>query len=226
MKVTSYEAFSALVERTRILPFSGFVPEHPSLADAASDCDWHTGSDTDPWTWRIRIVTDGIAAYGKFFGDKASFIHISVFPSIRTALSLSRTAEERYQDGLLSHTAWRIYKLLVSEGNTDSRQLRKLAGLDAKDDKKEYEKSLVELQNFGDVVITGARENDNASGWSSMCYELADAWLARTAAVEVAVKSANSAKHGEAALALQEELTVRCSDKAYKYFAKKLRLQQ
>lgn len=222
MKVTKYDQFCELVERVRILPFSGFIPEHPSLAEAASDCGWHTGLDTDPWTWRVRIAADGVAAYGKFFGDKASFIHIPIFPSVRDALSSGRTAEERYQDGMLSHTAWRLYKLLLSEGNTDSRQLRKQAGLDAKEDKKEYEKSLVELQNFGDVVITGARESDNASGWSSMCYELADTWLARTAGGAVQAENANTAGQGDEASALQEELAALCSDKAYRYFAKKL----
>ncbi len=218
MKITTYEEFCELVERIRILPFSGFIPEHPSLAEAASDCGWHTGLDTDPWTWRVRIAADGVAAYGKFFGDKASFIHSDRFPIVRDALSSGRTAEERYQDGMLSHTAWRLYKLLLSEGNTDSRQLRKLAGLDAKEDKKEYEKSLVELQNFGDVVITGARESDNASGWSSMCYELADTWLARKAG------GAANAGDGIEASQLQEELAALCSDKAYRYLAKKLHL--
>ncbi len=219
MKVTTYEAFRELVRRTRILPFSGFIPEHPSLADAASDCGWHTGLDTDPWTWRIRIVNDGAAAYGKFFGDKASFIDIALFPSVRAALSSNQTVEERYRDGLLSNTAWRLYQLLLSEGNVDSRLLRKLSGLDAREDKKEYEKSLVELQNFGDVVITGARESDNASGWSSMCFELADSWLSGTAA------GAANAGDGEEPSDLQEELAALCSDKAYRYFAKKFRWQ-
>jgi hypothetical protein len=223
MKITTYGEFCELVRRTRILPFSGFIPEHPSLADAASDCGWHTGLDTDPWTWRIRIVSDGAAAYGKFFGDKASFIHPSLFPSVRAALSSGRTVEERYRDGLLSNTAWRLYQLLLSEGNVDSRLLRKLAGLNAREDKKEYERSLVELQNFGDVVITGARESDTASGWSSMCYELADSWLSGTAADTANAAAARSAEHGEESLALQEELAALCSDKAYRYFMKKFR---
>jgi hypothetical protein len=217
MKVTTYEEFCMLVERTRILPFSGFIPEYPSLADAASDCGWHTGSDTDPWTWRIRIVNDGVAAYGKFMGDKASFVHASIFPSVRTVLASNRTVEERYRDGLLSKTAMQLYKLLLNEGNADSRLLRKLAGLDAAESKKAYEKALVELQNFGDVVITGARESDNASGWSSMCYELADAWMP-----DAALASGARSIDRERAV-LRDELIPLCSDRASNYFAKKFK---
>jgi len=218
MNVITYSEFVQLVERNRILPFSGFIPEHPSLAAAASDNGWHTGLETDPWTWRVRIVSDGLAAYGKFFGDKASFIHIAAFPAVRGALSSGRTTEERYEDGLLSHTAFRLYKLLLSEGNVDSRNLRKLAGLDAKEDKREYEKSLVELQNFGDVVITGAKESDNASGWSSMCYELADSWLSQASAGAAAPIERDASR-------LREELASLCTDKAYRYFAKKFNWQ-
>lgn len=40
----------------------------------------------------------------------------------------------------------------------DTRELRKAAGMDAKEQKKDYEKALALLQNFADVVITGAKE--------------------------------------------------------------------
>jgi len=107
---------------------------------------------------------------------------------------------------------------LLEHGNLDSRRLRKLSGLDTKEDKKEYEKSLVELQNQGDVVITGAKENDTDSGWSSMCYELSEQWLQSIpiSGQDYSMEEANDI--------LREELTKTCSTNAYKYFAKKLRL--
>ncbi|SDE06605.1 hypothetical protein SAMN02799630_04678 [Paenibacillus sp. UNCCL117] len=220
MGVSNYDEFIQLVEKFKIFPFSDFVPEYPSLTAVTANNHWHTGNETDPWLWRIRIVQDGIAAYGKFFGSKACFIHTQLFPVVRSILTSGKTVDERYKDGLISSTAYHIYKVLKEHGNMDSRNLRKLSGLDAKEAKKEYEKSLVELQNYGDVVITGtAKQNDNDSGWSSMCYEPSELWIKSNKGPKDNV-SLNDAK-----MLLAAELSRICTDKSYKYFAKKLHLE-
>ncbi|MCQ6557380.1 AlkZ-related protein [Paenibacillus mendelii] len=135
MKPIHYQEFVQLAEAYRILPFSDFVPEYPALTTAASHNDWHTGTDTDPWLWRLRIVQDGVAAYGKFFGSKLSFIHVDLFPVVKSILTSDRSAEERYQDGMMSATAYHMYKILMEQGNVDSRHLRMLSGLDSKEEK-------------------------------------------------------------------------------------------
>ncbi len=219
MIALNYEEFVQLVEKYKILPFSEFVPEYPSLTAASVDNDWHKGTATDPWLWRIRIVQDGVAVYGKFFNDKACFIHTEFFPIVRLILSSGKTVEERYKDGLISRTAYHIYKVLCEHGNIDSRNLRKLTDLSNKENKKEYEKSLVELQNYGDVVITGAaHQNEGDSGWSSMCYQPSDLGLSSIQASED-YTSVEDAKNR-----LIAELSGSCSDKAFRFFAKKLRL--
>ena len=221
MNAFNYGEFVQLVEKYKILPFSEFVPEYPSLTAAAAKNDWHTGTGTDPWLWRIRIVQDGVAAYGKFLSDKACFIHTDIFPVVRSILSSGKTVEVRYNDGLISRTAYHIYKVLCEHGNIDSRNLRKLTGLDKKENKKEYEKSLVELQNYGDVVITGAaKQNGGASGWNSMCYQPSELWLSSIQArndYEIVEDAKNR---------LIAELSGVCSDKSYRYFTKKLRLSE
>ncbi|CAM4332157.1 AlkZ-related protein [Paenibacillus tarimensis] len=221
MNSLAYGEFVKLIEKHKILPFSGFVPEYPSLTAAASGNDWHTGTETDPWLWRIRVVEDGVAAYGKFFSEKACFIHREFFPAVRSILSSGKTVDERYQDGLLSRTAYHLYKVLREHGNIDSRNLRKAAGLHTKESKREYEKSLVELQNYGDVVITGAaQQNDHTSGWSSMCYQPSDVWLSSIQANDVSVPIDDAKKQ------LIAELLNSCSAKSLKFFAKKLRLSE
>lgn len=221
MNTLNYGEFVQLVKEYKILPFSEFVPEYPSLTAAATNNDWHTGAGTDPWLWRIRIVQDGVAAYGKFFSDKACFIHTDFFPVVRSILSSGKTIEVRYNDGLISRTAYHIYKVLCEHGNIDSRNLRKLTGLDKKENKKEYEKSLVELQNYGDVVITGAaKQNDDASGWNSMCYQPSELWL-RSIQARNEYVSVEDAKNQ-----LIAELSRSCSDKSFRFFVKKLRLSE
>ncbi|MBP1989631.1 AlkZ-related protein [Paenibacillus eucommiae] len=220
MEVSDYSEFVELVEKYKIFPFSSFVPEYPSLTAVTANDQWHTGTETDPWQWRVMIVQEGVAAYGKFFGDKACFIHKELFPIVKTILTFNKTVEERYNDGHISRTAFHLYKVLMEHGNIDSRNLRVKAGLNAKDNKKEYEKSIVELQNNGYVVITGAaKQSENDLGWSSMCYEPSDLWL-------------NSVKGNMDYVSIEEaknmmlvELSKTCSDKSLKFFAKKLKLE-
>ncbi|MDQ6423424.1 hypothetical protein RB620_28820 [Paenibacillus sp. LHD-117] len=219
MEVSDYKEFVELVGQYKIFPFSGFVPDYPSLTAVTAETLWHTGADTDPWQWRVRIVQDGIAAYGKFFGDKACFIYKDQFPMVKTILTRNKTVEARYADGQLSRTARHIYQVLTEHGNLDSRSLRETTGLQAKEDKKEYEKALVELQNSGDVVITGAKASENDSGWNSMCYEPSDIWLrsAINGNGEMSVEDAKSL--------LRTELARTCSEKALAFFSKKLKLE-
>ncbi|MBH5316264.1 hypothetical protein I6N90_00385 [Paenibacillus sp. GSMTC-2017] len=219
MEVSTYSEFVQLVEKYKILPFSGFVPEYPSLSTAAVNDQWHTDTDADPWQWRVKIVKDGVAAYGKFFGDKPCFIHKDLFPIVKTVLSLNKTVEDRFNDGELSRTALQIFTIIIEQGNIDSRELRKKSGLNAKEDKKEYEKALVDLQNYGYVVITGAaKQGEDDSGWSSMCYEPADIWFT----------SVNGSKEHvsieDAKRLILVELSQTCTDKSLKYFTKKLKL--
>lgn len=218
VKITNYEQFIELVEKFKIVPFSEVIPEYPSLTVAASDNQWHTENESDPWTWRTRIVQDDLAAYGKFFGSKVIFVHKPLFPSVKKILTTGKTVEERYQDGLLSRTANHIYSVIHEQGSIDSRNLRKVSGLHVREDKKEYERALVELQNFGDIVITGAaKQNGNEASWSSMCYQTSDAWLE--------VHQDNNQSVEDAKAIVLHEIRNTCTPKALKFFDKKLDLQ-
>ncbi|MBD2869426.1 AlkZ-related protein [Paenibacillus arenilitoris] len=222
MKTTlTYPEFVQLVERYKILPFSELIPDHPSLTAAAAGNAWHDGSGSDPWPWRVRIVQDGHAAYGKFIGTKASFVRVDLFPQVRVLLSQGKSAEERYEGGNMSQHAYLLYGIVKEAGSIDSRQLRKASGLTAKEQKKDYERALVELQNFGDIVIAGAQESDFEGGWSSMSFESADHWLGET----LGRKEARTGDLAAAKTLVKEELEGVCTDKAMSYLIKKLRLK-
>ncbi|MFD0961493.1 AlkZ-related protein [Paenibacillus chungangensis] len=216
MEITTYDEFAQLVERYRIFPFAAFVPEHPALTTVTAESAWHTETETDPWLWRIRIAQEGKATYGKFFGAKAAFIQSELFPAMMTLMTGNRTAKERFEAGSMSRAAYRIYDVIRENGNVDSRSLRKEAGFGAKEDKKEYDKGLNELQSGGYIVITGsARQNES---WSSMCYETSESWL-RSVLEDYESLSVEDAKRR-----VQETLGSACSEKAYAFFAKKLGL--
>ena len=219
MSISTYPEFVQLVSQYKIFPFSDLIPEHPSLTSVVPSDSWHTGTELDPWLWRVKIVTDKHAAYGKFFSTKLTFIHIDLFPLIQTLLSQGKSVEERYTSGLMSPDARNIYHIIKEAGSIDSRNLRKESKLTAKEQKKDYERALVELQNSADIVITGAQESDFDGGWSSMCFESSDHWLQ----VALGKNAAEAADLPDAKAAVKAELSEVCTEKALKYLDKKLR---
>ncbi|MGO4549346.1 hypothetical protein AB4Z29_31670 [Paenibacillus sp. 2TAB23] len=220
MSITTYPEFVQLVDQYKIFPFSDLIPDHPSLTSVAPSDSWHKDNEFDPWLWRVKIVNDEHAAYGKFFGSKLSFVRVSLFPYIPLLLSQGKSVEARFQSGLLSQHARDIYRIIKEAGNIDARNLRKESRLTAKEQKKDYERALVDLQNYADIVITGAQESDIEGGWSSMCYETSEHWLYETLS-----DTPEAPRHlPEAKTFVKTELTEVCTEKALKYLDKKLRL--
>jgi len=85
--VKTYVEASRAVEQLGILPLSGFIPAHPSLDSITEPAAWHTGTDTDPWHWRDRFASEGIAAYGRFIGSRPILIAQGVFPLVKCLLA-------------------------------------------------------------------------------------------------------------------------------------------
>lgn len=119
----------------------------------------------------------------------------------------------------MSQNAKNIYNIIKEAGNIDSRHLRKESSLTDKEQKKDYERALVELQNFADIVITGAQESDFDGGWSSMCFESSDHWLNVTLGRNTSPVDDLS----RARAAVKAELSQVCTEKALKYLDKKLK---
>jgi hypothetical protein len=180
---TTYEEACEVVEHLGILPLSSFIPSHPSLVSITLPEAWHTGNDTDPWLWRDRFAMEGIAAYGRFLGDKPLLISREMFPIVNCLLAQPQTVEERYKAGVLAKSTLRIYECIRENDDIDVRTLRVLTGMQHTSDKSAFDRSLAELQNTAEVVISGISERlnpqGNKSGWNSTCYMLADNWMAR-----------------------------------------------
>ncbi len=179
--VKTYEEASQVVEQLGILPLSGFIPDHPSLDSITEPAAWHTGTDTDPWHWRVRFASDGVAAYGRFLGSRPLLIAQEVFPLVKCLLASPQTVQERYASGLLARSTVQIYEVIQHNHGVEVRTLRKLAGMQDKTDKNAFDHALIDLQNTGDIVISGVAENrndeGNKSGWNGTCYTLAEHWM-------------------------------------------------
>jgi hypothetical protein len=179
--VKTYEEARRVVEQLGILPLSQGIPDHPSLDSITEPAAWHTGADTDPWHWRDRFASEGIAAYGRFIGSRPVLVAQGVFPLVKCLLASSQTVKERYAAGLLTRSTVQIYEIIQQHHSIEVRALRKLARMQDKADKKAFDHALIDLQNTADIVISGVAENRNGqgnkSGWNGTCYMLADRWM-------------------------------------------------
>ena len=179
--VKTYEEASEAIKKLGILPLSKGIPDHPSLDSITEPDAWHTGAETDPWQWRARLPSEGVAAYGRFIGSRPVLIAQDVFPLVKCVLTPSRTVQRRYSDGLLARSTVQIYEIIKQNHSIEVRELRKLSGMRDKADKNAFDHALIDLQNTADIVIAGATENLNRqgkkSGWNGTCYMLAERWM-------------------------------------------------
>ncbi|WP_438431259.1 AlkZ-related protein [Gorillibacterium sp. sgz500922] len=183
-RITTYEEARELVQDLGILPLAPAVPDHPSFAACTPPEAWHTGEESDPWTWRVRFPAAGDAAYGKFFRGKSVLIAPDLFPLLKTAASRGASVRDRYRDGLLPREALVLYETIEASGRIDTRELRAAAGMKARESKAGYERGIRALQEAMDVVVTGAHVRYQAdgrpSGWSSVSYALAETWMSES----------------------------------------------
>jgi hypothetical protein len=179
--VQSFEAAGSVIQEQGILPLSSCIPDHASLESITVKESWHTGTVSDPWLWRDRFAGEGAAAYGRFFAKKPMFISANLFPIVKTAIGADDSIERRYRDGLISNTTLKMYRAIEAQDGIDARALRKVTGMQHKEDKNEFDQALIELQSAFDIVILGISERLNSlgvkSGWNSTCYILAEKWM-------------------------------------------------
>ena len=182
-KVKTYEEATVVIEEIGILPLATLIPDFPSLNTITLPEYWHSDSEFDPWIWRTKFSTDGVAAYGKFIKKKSVLVSLKLLPYVKNVLGYTESVEERYFNGTISKEAFDLYKIISQSEGIDTRALRLKAGLKEKDKKKIFENALLELQGSMDIVISGIQEKKNEvgekNGWSSTAFETYDSWANR-----------------------------------------------
>lgn len=182
-KVKTYEEAIKVIERIGLLPLAPLLPDYPSLNSITSEDCWHSETEFDPWIWRTRFSSDGVAGYGKFIKKKSVLVSRQLLPYMKEILGYHESVEERYFNGNVSNEAFNLYKIISQEEGIDTRELRAKADLKEKEKKKIFDNALVELQGTMDIVISGIQEKKNAAGekngWSSTAFETYDSWATR-----------------------------------------------
>ena len=126
---------------------------------------WHTGDpETDPWEWRIRVLSErDDIAYAKCFFKKSGFITREFYPYFLALRRGGRGFGDEYADGLISHYAKRIYDVILEYGDLPLDEIKSLGGF-GRDEKSKFDSALTELQMRLYLTINGTRRRMNAHG--------------------------------------------------------------
>ncbi|MGG4401366.1 hypothetical protein ABEW61_14685 [Paenibacillus amylolyticus] len=181
--VITYEEAVQRIQSIGLLPLAPLFADYPSLSSLTPKEHWHKDDEFDPWLWRSRLAEEGIAAYGKFVKKKALLVSSEYFPWVHRLLADSRTIKEQYEAGLLSREAFKLHALVAEQEGIDGRALRSQAGFGAKEDKKTFDRGLLDLQGCAAIVISGTKEKEGLAegkvAWNSSAYETAGHWMER-----------------------------------------------
>lgn len=182
-KVKTYEEAIQVIDELGLLPLASLVPGYPSLNGITLEEHWHSDTEFDPWIWRTKFSSDGIAGYGKFIKKKSMLVSRKLLPYVKIVLGSDISVEDRYLSGNISREACSLYKIISQEEGIDTRALRAKAGLKEKEKKKLFENALLDLQGTMDIVIPGIQEKKNedgeTNGWSSTSFETYGSWTGR-----------------------------------------------
>lgn len=181
--VITYEEAVQRIQSIGLLPLAPLFADYPSLSSLTPKEHWHKDDALDPWLWRSRLAEEGIAAYGKFVKKKALLVSREYFPWVHQLLADSRPMKEQYEAGLLSCEAFKLHALVEEQEGIDGRSLRSQAGFGAKEDKKAFDRGLLDLQGSAAIVISGTKEKEGLAegkvAWNSSAYETAGHWMKR-----------------------------------------------
>lgn len=179
--VITFEEAAKIVAEVGILPLATLIPEHPSLNGITKAENWHTGTELDPWSWRVRFPGEGLAGYGKFVKKKALLVSREWFPAFVAAVGNSKSIEDRYSEGIVSREAVTLMNIISEHQGIDTRVLRAEADMKAKEKKTAFDNAVTELQGSLDIVISGVKERLNAegekNGWNSTSFVTVRKWM-------------------------------------------------
>ena len=76
----------------------------------------------------MELARRGVVAYGKLFAKKAGLVSREWYPDLANYRRNGYDFDARYEDGLASHREKRVMDVLLREGPTLSKDLKRLAG--------------------------------------------------------------------------------------------------
>ncbi len=180
MQLLKYYDFLERVEELGFMTFSNVLDGLPSLTAETPERIWHTGDDeTDPWRWKDRAAEDKRLAFGCILGGNKGFVAGRLYPSFYAACHPDQSMEERRYEGLVSQTAWDVWKLFEKYNELDTGEIRRLAGVTKKKGNR-TDSAIRELQQNFYITVAGSRQKTDRLGqpygWHINVYSKVEDW--------------------------------------------------
>jgi len=127
-KITNAIELEALVQQMGFLPFFLCSVPNFSIEGFTPSRYWFATGVDGPWEWRMELARRGVVAYGKLFSKKAGLVSREWYPDLANYRRNGYDFDSRYEEGLASYREKRIMDVLLREGPTLSKDLKRLAG--------------------------------------------------------------------------------------------------
>ncbi len=144
-KIHSAMELETLVQEMGFLPFFACSIPNFSIEEFTPSRCWFVDGVEGPWEWRMELARRGNVAYGKLFSKQAGLVSREWYPDLANYRRDGCDFDARYEDGLASHREKRIMDVLLREGPTLSKDLKRLAGF-GKDGLKGLDTAITNLQ--------------------------------------------------------------------------------
>ncbi|NIS82197.1 MAG: hypothetical protein GTO14_18765 [Anaerolineales bacterium] len=200
-RLKTLEDAAAFVEERGFItlwPIKGI--DLPSLWKAVAGDRPVASAHDDPghitWGWKDQMLDKRRWYYGKLLRGKATIVSLEVLPYFY-ALS-ERVAELddyrlAYEDGRLTHEAYRVAEALFHHGAQNTIQLRRRAQLSSPSSKSRFDKALTDLQRGLWLIPIGVAE---AGAWRyAFTYELFERWFPNVAKQARGISPADARSH-------------------------------
>ena len=135
----------ALVQQMGFLPFFSCSIPNFSIEDFTPSRYWFVEGMDGPWEWRMELARRGVVAYGKLFSKKAGLVSREWYPDLANYRRNGYDFDARYEEGLASYREKCVMDVLLREGPTLSKDLKRLAGF-AGDGLKGFDTLITNLQ--------------------------------------------------------------------------------
>ena len=144
-KITNAIELETLVQQMGFLPFfTCSIPDF-SIEEFTPSRYWFVEGVDGPWEWRMELARRGIVAYGKLFSKKAGPVSREWYPDLANYQRNGYDFDARYEEGLASYREKCVMDVLLRDGPTLSKDLKRLAGFGS-DGLKGFDTVITSLQ--------------------------------------------------------------------------------
>lgn len=161
--VETPEELLHIVNTVGLLPlFANPVPGF-SVEEMTSSIRWWSGDSRDPWEWRMILASSAEVAYGKFFGGRAGFVSLELFPYLANWRRDGYDFDALWDEGKAHIRSRMVMDAFNGSSSMFSFELKNKAGF-GKGGEKYFDGTVIKLQQQTYLVTSGFEQRINKKG--------------------------------------------------------------